>query len=117
MFFLEGPAKRGTDNPDAFEVTVPTYRSQEFRKGDRVAVIEAGSAAITIGKVVGVKVSDTPSPDPDDLRGEDVSPSGTWLYASGDLGDRLQVVLEQHEGTHDILPHFVMAVAEPMDRD
>lgn len=117
MFFIEAPTPRTPGPAHAFEVIVPTYSSAEYRRGDRVAIVEAGMGCITPGIVVGVKVSDTPSPDPDDVRGEEVSPSGTWLYAEGSLGDRLVVELEGHKGTHDILPQMVIAVAEPMDRD
>ncbi len=107
MFFIEAPAKRDNDNADAFEVTVPTSRAQEYRIGERIAIIEAGMAAITLGTVKGCKVSDTPSEYPDELRGVEDG----YAYVEGKYGDRVSVELEGHDGTHDILPHFVMAVS------
>jgi len=108
MFYIDAPAKRDDSPSHCFEVTVPTYQSFEAKLGEQVATIHAGSAALTLWTVKGVKVSDTPTPEHGGARGVDDG----YVYADGELGDRVTVHHPDH-GECDILPYMLMSVYEP----
>lgn len=109
MFFIEAPARRDNAPAHAYEVTVPTYQSFEAKLGEQVATIHSGTSALTLWTVTGVRLSDEPAQD-DEPRGL----IDGWVYADGDLGDRIAVTNDEH-GTEYILPYMLMSVYGPSD--